>query len=596
MSKDSKKSNNKQVAKYYWSHVKKYPYSLLGIGIMMPLTVLCGQILPPLILANVLRRLSKGQYIAHQPWASFGPQILLYASLIVFTGFVAWRVIDIFSGRLEGFVVRDIAREVFNRLANESADFHANHFSGSLVSQTNKLMGGFVRSSDTTVYSTLQLVSSLLLAAIIMAPKAPLFVVMLVSFSVIYIIVALLVTKPVRKAGSVHAAAESKQTGYLADVIGNVMAVKSFAGEDFERQEYDKATDYTHRQLKGFLRVHMRQMIYFSVVSRTVSTLAFVIAIISVVSFKADIATVFLILSYSTSIAEQLFQFSNNSLRNYNRTIGDATDMVEILNAEIAIKDPAVPQKVNMNRGAIRFNNVVFTHKGADKPIFNGLDIRIKPGEKVGLVGQSGSGKTSLTRILLRFSDIDSGSIEIDGQNIAAVTQADLRRAISYVPQEPILFHRTIAENIGYGRPGATMQEIKAIARKGNADEFIRSLQHGYETVVGERGVKLSGGQRQRIAIARAMLKNAPILVLDEATSALDSESEALIQDALWKLMEGRTAIVIAHRLSTIQKMDRIIVMDNGKIVEEGSHKDLLYKKGIYASLWNRQSGGFIEE
>jgi ATP-binding cassette subfamily B protein len=227
---------------------------------------------------------------------------------------------------------------------------------------------------------------------------------------------------------------------------------------------------------------------------------------------------------------------------------------------------------------------------------FNGLDLRIKTGEKVGLVGQSGSGKTSLTRILLRFSDIDSGLIEIDGQNITDVIQADLRRAISYVPQEPILFHRTIAENIAYGRHEATHQEIEAIARKANADEFIQSLPDKYKTVVGERGVKLSGGQRQRIAIARAMLKNAPILVLDEATSALDSESEALIQDALWKLMEGRTAIVIAHRLSTIQKMDRIIVLSNGKIVEEGNHAYLLRMGGVYAKLWNRQSGGFIEE
>jgi ATP-binding cassette subfamily B protein len=305
---------------------------------------------------------------------------------------------------------------------------------------------------------------------------------------------------------------------------------------------------------------------------------------------------VFLILSYTSTIVEQLFQFSNNSIRTYNRAIGDATEMVKILAEEATIQDCSDPEESRMHRGAIRFKDVSFTHNGASKAIFNDLNLSIKPGEKVGLVGHSGSGKTSLTRILLRFSDIDSGTIEIDGQNIVNVKQADLRHAISYVPQEPILFHRSIAENINYGRIEASMQEIEVIGRKANADEFIRSLPKGYETLVGERGVKLSGGQRQRIAIARAMLKNAPILVLDEATSALDSESEALIQDALWKLMEGRTAIVIAHRLSTIQKMDRIIVLDNGKIVEEGSHKDLLYKKGVYAKLWNRQSGGFLDE
>lgn len=201
-----------------------------------------------------------------------------------------------------------------------------------------------------------------------------------------------------------------------------------------------------------------------------------------------------------------------------------------------------------------------------------------------------------LTRLLLRFSDLDSGAILIDGQNIASLAQSDLRSSIAYVPQEPLLFHRSIAENIGYSTVDATDREVRAVARQANAAEFIEGLPDGYDTIVGERGIKLSGGQRQRVAIARAMLKNAPILVLDEATSALDSESEALIQDALWKLMEGRTAIVIAHRLSTIQKMDRILVMDNGKIVEQGSHRELTRAGGVYAKLWQRQSGGFLEE
>ncbi len=211
-------------------------------------------------------------------------------------------------------------------------------------------------------------------------------------------------------------------------------------------------------------------------------------------------------------------------------------------------------------------------------------------------MGHSGSGKTTFTRLLLRFSDIDSGTISIDGQNIAYLTQDDLRRHIAYVPQEPILFHRTLAENIAYGQVDASQQEIEAVAQLAHAHDFIANLPDGYDTLVGERGVKLSGGQRQRVAIARAMLKNAPILVLDEATSSLDSESEALIQSALWRLMEGRTAIVVAHRLSTIQKMDRIVVLDEGKIIEQGTHQELLHTKGAYAKLWAHQSGGFIEE
>jgi ATP-binding cassette, subfamily B, bacterial len=270
--------------------------------------------------------------------------------------------------------------------------------------------------------------------------------------------------------------------------------------------------------------------------------------------------------------------------------------MIRVLQLTPEIKDPAEPEVAHMDRGAIMFNKVAFSHDGDNDPLFEDFSLTIKPGEKVGLVGHSGSGKTTFTRLLLRFSDIQGGEILIDGQNIAHVTQDDLRRAIAYVPQEPLLFHRSIKENIAYGQPEATIASIKAVAKLAHAGEFIDKLPDGYNTLVGERGVKLSGGQRQRVAIARAMLKNAPILLLDEATSALDSESEVLIQDALWKLMEGRTAIVIAHRLSTIQKMDRIVVLDDGKIVEQGSHKELLQAKGSYAKLWAHQSGGFIED
>jgi len=237
-----------------------------------------------------------------------------------------------------------------------------------------------------------------------------------------------------------------------------------------------------------------------------------------------------------------------------------------------------------------------FTHDGNKKALFDGFSLTINPGEQVGLIGRSGSGKTSLTRLLLRFSDIKDGQIKIDGQDITQVKQSELREAIAYVAQEPSLFHRSIRENIAYGKPSATEQEIFDAAEQANATEFIESLPKGFDTTIGERGVKLSGGQRQRIAIARAILKNAPILVLDEATSALDSESEQLIQDALAKLMVGRTSIVIAHRLSTISRLNRIVVMDHGKITEQGTHGELMANDGIYAKLWSRQSGGFIKD
>ncbi len=244
----------------------------------------------------------------------------------------------------------------------------------------------------------------------------------------------------------------------------------------------------------------------------------------------------------------------------------------------------------------MQFDNVVFTHDENDRALFDGFTLTINPGERVGLVGRSGSGKTSLTRLLLRFSDVDNGKILIDNQDISTVTQDDLHTAIAYVAQEPMLFHRSLRANIAYSKPTASDDEIRHAAKQANALDFIDKLPKGLDTLVGERGVKLSGGQRQRIAIARAILKDAPILVLDEATSSLDSETEKLIQDALAKLMKGRTSIVIAHRLSTIAKLDRIVVLDEGRIAEQGSHTELLGQKGIYAKLWSHQSGGFIEE
>jgi ATP-binding cassette subfamily B protein len=319
-------------------------------------------------------------------------------------------------------------------------------------------------------------------------------------------------------------------------------------------------------------------------------------AIISVVSFNANLATAFLIFNYTASIVSQLFIFSNQALRNYSRAFGDASEMVEIMSLEPEVKDPINPEKLLSSGGKIEFKNVTFSHNGSSSAIFEDFSLDIKDGEKIGLVGHSGAGKTTFTSLLLRFSDIDSGEILIGGQNIATITQKDLHSLISYVPQEPLLFHRSIKENIAYGDPRANFEKVINASKQAHADEFIRQIPTSYDTLVGERGVKLSGGQRQRIAIARAMLRQSPVLVLDEATSALDSESEVLIQDALWKLMAGRTAIVIAHRLSTIQKMDRILVMSDGKIVEQGTHHQLLELNGSYAKLWAHQSGGFLED
>ncbi len=593
--KKSKDSDAKRVIRYYLNKARAYPKAFTGALVVVPLTILVNGYLPSLILASVLSRLSQHHYTSGHLWASFGPQIVTYAVLLI-VGIACWRAVDAFVWYLEHHVQTDIAQHVFQHLLSRSADFHANNFSGSLVSQTNKLTGGYVRVADTTFYQVYGMVSGIVIAAIILSFRAPIFAVALVTFALIYLSLSFKVSRPVRGLSSKHAAQESKQTGYLADAITNAMAIKSFAHTAYERERFARVTQETQAYGKRFARAHQRQMNQLGIMNRSISATALLLAVVAVMQFHANIGTVFLIFNYTAIIVDQLFNFSNNSLRNYNRAIGDAADITATLAEEPEVQDPARPEKLRMHAGAIDFKNVTFAHSGADDAVFKKLNLRLKPGEKIGLVGHSGSGKSTLMRVLMRFSDIQSGEVLIDGQNIAKVTQEDLHTQIAYVPQEPLLFHRSIRENIAYGQLDASPQAIEAAAKMASAHDFIMELPDGYDTLVGERGVKLSGGQRQRVVIARAMLKNAPILALDEATSALDSESEVLIQSALWKLMEGRTAIVIAHRLSTIQKMDRILVLDKGKIVEEGTHKELIRQKGTYAKLWAHQSGGFMDD
>ena len=308
---------------------------------------------------------------------------------------------------------------------------------------------------------------------------------------------------------------------------------------------------------------------------------------------KISTGMVVLVETYLTMILVRLWDLSSSLVR-FMKSAADMKETVDIFEIIPDILDPQNPEKLKMNKGHLIFKDVSFKYQMSGE-VLNNFNLEIAPGERVGIVGHSGAGKSTITKLLLRFNDVTSGKITIDGQDIRTVIQDDLRSVISYVPQEPILFHRPIKENISYGKPDATKEEIIEVAKKAHAHEFVSKLPKGYDTLVGERGVKLSGGERQRIAIARAMLKDAPILILDEATSSLDSISESYIQDAFSELMKGKTTIVIAHRLSTIQKMDRIIVLDKGQIMEEGTHQELLEKDAVYADLWNHQTGGFLE-
>ena len=393
-----------------------------------------------------------------------------------------------------------------------------------------------------------------------------------------------------------EAKSSNKLNGQLADVISNVLAVKSSGAEATEQKFFTKTVNSWRNSSLDVMRGFLKVSTIYSSINMVIKIGAIAFAVYAAQNNLVSVASVYLIITYTGSVAHELWNM-NGIMRNYNRIIGNANDMVEILQTPTTLIDKS-DLKLKVTNGEISMDKITFTHdEGQGDTLFHDFSLKIKPGEKIGLVGASGSGKTTLTKLLLRFADIDSGKITIDGQDISEVTQASLRAKIAYVPQEPLLFHRSVRENIAYGRPDATDAEIEEAAKKAGAYDFIVGLKDGFDTMVGERGIKLSGGQRQRVAIARAILKDAPILVLDEATSALDSESEALIQKSLETLMENRTSIVIAHRLSTIAKLDRIIVLKNGKIVEDGSHDELINKKrGVYAKLWARQSGGFIEE
>ena len=557
------------------------------------LTLVVTIFVGPLIIAQLLSIIQHNQlHDSKNLWTL----IALYSVSGLWSSVIGWRLVLYLAWTFETAMQRDLYARCFSKLTNQTLFFHSNKFGGSLVSQTNKLVGAVESFWDTIIWSVLPLVVSLVGSIIVLSTLLWQYALFLLIFSIVFSLVVYYGSKPMAKLTKKEAKSSNKLNGQLADVISNVLAVKSSGAEATEQKFFTKTVnswrDSSLDVMRGFLKVST----IYSSINMVIKIGAIAFAVYAAQNDLVSVASVYLIITYTGSVAHELWNM-NGIMRNYNRIIGNANDMVEILQTPTTLIDKS-SSKLEVTSGEISMDKITFTHdEGQGDTLFHDFSLDIKPGEKIGLVGASGSGKTTLTKLLLRFADIDSGKITIDGQDISEVTQASLRAKIAYVPQEPLLFHRSVRENIAYGRPDATDAEIEEAAKKAGAYDFIIGLKDGFDTMVGERGIKLSGGQRQRVAIARAILKDAPILVLDEATSALDSESEALIQKSLETLMENRTSIVIAHRLSTIAKLDRIIVLKDGKIVEDGSHDELINKKrGVYAKLWARQSGGFIEE
>lgn len=580
--------------KHYMRQINKtwrFSYSAMLLSGLANIFVF---LVPTYVLAKLVSR------VAENPQVSLG-DLSGYIGAIA-AAWMAGELIMRGAFRLEAIAcargIQTLYENTLEALLAKDISFFSNNFAGSLTKHVGAYARNYERFFDTIAFEIAPSVIPIIFASVVLAFYSPLLPVILISMLAAGWFIVTPFIRERRRLVVIREYASTHLTGHVADTIGNIDAVRSFAHEQTELK--------THAaNVKDFVQKARRSWDYqTNAVDMIISPLYVLLNVIGLIAVivigqrSGTITTeaILVTFGYFGTTTRTLFRF-NQIYRNMETSIAEAGQFTEYLLREPAVIDAPQAKQLVVHKGAIDFNNVTFSYADStDQIVFNDLSLTINPGESVGLVGHSGSGKTTITKLIPRFLDISHGSIAIDGQDISQVTQHSLRRAISTVPQEPIMFHRSIADNIAYGKPDATRGEIEAAAHVAHAHEFITQLPHGYDTMVGERGIKLSGGQRQRIAIARAMIKNAPILILDEATSALDSESEALIQDALWKLMKDRTAIVIAHRLSTIQKMDRIIVMEDGIIVEEGSHAALLRQKGTYAKLWAHQSGGFMDD
>ncbi len=585
-----------QTMRLYWQSVRKYPSSVLRVYLLMPVAQILEETVAPLFIAAILNKLAAGSF-SELTFDKIALPLLAIAAIELFCHFL-WNYIVRVFWRFEEEVMRDLALRSTDHMTSMSYKFFSERFAGSLVNQINKFSHSFERLTDSLTWNVYKLIIGTVATCVVLLPKAPMVAVGIVVFATVYVPLIWTYRRRQLPLNKRWAQAETLRTGQYADSVSNILAVKAFANEKLERRLIKKRLGDVYDRSIDTMHMNMGQELVSGAVQRSLNVFVIIFSVWLATTKRIEVGVIYLSLEYTRSMLRRLWDL-NDTFRNITRVFGDAYDMTAIMQITPGVKDAPVTEEPKISKGEITFKDVTFRYGEKDAKqgsLFEHLNLQIAPGEKVGLVGPSGGGKTTITSLMLRFMDIQDGAIEIDGQNIAHISQQDLRRHIAYVSQEPLLFHRSLTENIRYGRMSASDKDVKDAAKKANASEFIDRLAEGYETLVGERGVKLSGGQRQRVAIARAMIKDAPILILDEATSALDSESEHLIQQALWKLMEGRTAIVIAHRLSTIQHMDRIVVLDKGKIIEQGSHKDLLKKGGLYSELWAHQSGGFLED
>jgi ATP-binding cassette subfamily B protein len=588
-------STTRRTLHYFWEVTRSQPGMfalavLSSVGYVVFLTYLNTW-----LMGLVVDRVAAGGVTADQVFVVFGPYVL-WLIVVNVVGQFCSKLQDYSTWKLEIQANHDLATNAFDTLCNQSMTFHANRFGGSLVSQTSKFLNSYSSLMDTFTYMVLPTVASVVFTIVSLAFSVPLYVMILSVFLVVYSVVTYRMYRRILPINAEAAGAQNALSGELSDSVTNILSVKTYGREDYEQGLFERANE---RVVETGSR-RMRQSVLTGATTSSLIVVIMAVAVVFIVGgnawFGLTAGTLVMMFQYTYSLTMR-FNMLSSTMQRLNAAFGDAADMTRVLDEPRLVADAPGARPLVVRNGAIDFEHLNFWYSDADdsSKVFDDFSLHIPAGQHVGLVGRSGAGKTTLTKLLLRLSDIQEGRILVDGQDVSACTQQSLRRQIAYVPQEALLFHRSIRENIAYGRPDASEGDIVRAAREANALEFIEQLPQGFDTLVGERGIKLSGGQRQRVAIARALLADCPVLLLDEATSALDSESERLVQDALVNLMRGRTSIVVAHRLSTVAALDRIVVLDGGHVAEDGTHAELLAEGGEYAGLWGRQTGAFLE-
>ncbi len=586
------KENTKKTLKIYWQKSLNYKFSVIVVFISVFCASLIGVIIP-IFYKNFFDILASG--LEKNSLISQLISIILIILGLDFLGWCFWRFATFYSNYFQSKVMTDLSNYCFAYLHRHSFSFFNNNFVGSLVKKVKWFSRAFETIGDKIIWNLFPLFVNIAIIILVLLSRNWLLSLVVLVWIILFLLVNLIFTNYKLKYDILRSEAETKTTGFLADSITNNSVIKLFVGFSREVKGFGKVNEDLRKlrkltwdldgffeALQGFLMVILEFGIFY----------------LAVFLWLRNILTVgdfVLIQAYLINIFHRVWEFGR-VLRQTYEALSDAEEMTVILNTPHEIKDILGAKDLKIKKGRIEFKNVDFYYYQTRK-VLSDFNLIIEPGQRLALIGPSGAGKTTIVRLLLRLYNLSGGQIFIDNQDVSKVTQESLWKNISLVPQDPILFHRPLSENIVYGRPDASETEIVVSAKAAHCHEFITKFPDGYNTHVGERGVKLSGGERQRVAIARAILRNSPILILDEATSSLDSESELLIQDALDKLMDGKTVIAIAHRLSTIRKMDRIIVVDQGGIIEEGSHEELLKnKRGLYKRLWQLQAGGFIQD